>query len=69
MAKGLAAGPTAAPVTTPAVHFAEVSVGGLASPTATAVIATTPLTTPKGYFAIQLRQITKGFSAGLGTPQ
>ena len=69
MAKGMAAAPTAAPATTPIVRFASGAAGGLASPTTTALTLTTPLTTPQGDFAIQIRQITQGFSAGLRTPQ
>ena len=69
MAKGMAATPTAAPSTTPIVRFASGAAGGLASPTTTAVTSTTPLTTPQGDFAIQIRQIIQRFSAGLRTPQ
>ena len=69
LAKGLTAAPTAAPATTPVVHFETGAAGGSASPAATSVTATTPLTTEQGDFATQLRQITQGFSAGLGTPQ
>ena len=69
VSKGLAAAPTAAPTTMSVVCFAAGAAGGLASPTATAVTATTPLNTPHGDFAIQLRQITQGCSVGIGTPQ
>ena len=69
VAERMASAPTAAPATTPVVRFAARSAGSLASPTITAVTATTPLTTPQGDFAIQLQKITQGFSVGLGTPQ
>ena len=52
VAKGLDEVPNAAPATMAVVRFAEGAVGGLASPTATAVTATTTLTTPQGYFSI-----------------
>ena len=67
--KGLAAAPTASLSTTPVVSFATGEAGGLASLTATEVTSITHLTTTQGDVAIQLRQITQGFSAGLGTPQ
>ena len=69
VSEGLATAPTAVPATTPVVRFAAGTVCGLDSPTATVVTETNPLTTPQGYFAIQLRKITQRFSAGLGIPQ
>ena len=69
MAEGLAIAPTAAPATTPVVNFAVRAESGSSSQTATEVTSTTHLTKPQVDFAARLRQITQGFSAGLGIPQ
>ena len=58
VAKALAEYPTTALAKTPVVRIVAGAVGALDSTTATAVTATTHLTTPQGYFSIQLWKIT-----------
>ena len=69
VAKGMAAALKAAPSKMRVVHFAAEAADGSASPTTPGVTSKNPLTTPQGYFKIELRQIRQGFSAGLRTPQ
>ena len=69
VAEGMDAAPAAVPDLESVVRFTSGEVSGADSPTTTSVTETIPLTTPQGDFAIQLQQITQGFSAGLGTPQ